>query len=356
MLNFAPQKFKYRETMKNLFKSAMMLTVCAFTMCLFLTSCNDDDENDSPADKTFNELIKEDCEFVKSNYGSAGYVAFLEVDAKLNNWFNETKAEDLKVSEMTSVFHVDKKVVLLIHDMKKGTKSVEEVEDVWIGSAEMNIEDFKVTLEEAVKIMKASEEYKDIHTRYLTVRNPIAKVQYDHPMYIFGVYAGVDVNDGEIISMDKLSFNEAMKEDFNLVREKYGNDVDFYEVHTTLNGYIDELPLEQIHVVCDTAIFEKSKEQTIFVARNLEKCTRHEIINRPGWIGSVNFNPYDVRVSFEEAVEIFAKSDVSYKHVSVMTFRQIMHPSIEHPMYIFDLVAGVDAVTGELIPLEEIIE
>lgn len=337
--------------MKNLFKSAMMLTVCAFTMCLFLTSCNDDDENDSPAGKTFNDLMKEDCDFVKSNYGSAEHIAFLEVDAMFEDWFDETKAEDVKVSEMTSIFQVDQKVVCLIHDLQKGTRSVEELEDLYIGCVEMSIEDFKVTFEDAVKIMKASEEYKDIHTRYLTVRNPLGKILYDHPMYIFGVYAGVDVNNGEVLSMNSLSFNDAMIEDFDWAKENYGDDVLFYEVHTTLNGYIDETPLNQIHVVCDTAIFEQPDEQTIFVARNLEKGLRHVSTNRPGWKGSVKFNPYDINITFKEAVKIFAESSLSKKHISVMTFRQILDSRIEHPMYIFGRVAGVDAVTGELIPL-----
>ncbi|MCQ2113677.1 MAG: hypothetical protein MJY52_01275 [Bacteroidaceae bacterium] len=336
--------------MNNLLKSAMMLTVCAFTMCLFLTSCNDDDDN-SPAGKTFNDLIKEDCDFVNSKYSSAESIRFLEVDAMLEDWFDETEADEMKVSEMTSIYQVDQKVVFLIHDLEKGTKSVEEVDDIFEGSDDMFIEDFKVTFEEAVKIMKASDEYSDIHTRYLTVRRPLYKDMYDHPLYIFGKYAGVDVNNGNIVAMTTPSFNDAMIDDFNWAREKYGKDVLFYEVHTTLSGYIDELPLNQIHVVCDTAIFEKPHEQKIYVARNFDKGIRHTFTAPPGWEGSEQFNPYDIRVYFKEAVRIFAESSVKNKHISVMTFRHILDPKYEHPMYIFGRVAGVDAVTGDVIPL-----
>ena len=163
----------------------------AFAIALTITSCKHD---------VYNETIKKDVAEMTAKYGED--LIFYESHAVLNKTIEEAKSyKGLDVAECENIFQVRDTCYTITHDFVKGTTEVTAVDDYWLGSCELNPDEFNLTITDALKVYFENDQYKTTGNK-ITLRAPVGPVQMN-PMYIIGqhnspMFVSVDAITGKV--------------------------------------------------------------------------------------------------------------------------------------------------------------
>lgn len=185
----------------------------AFVGMLFVTSCSTgDNPTPAPTQPTYLEVLFADNAAILKNYPAfEGY--FREAQYELNGIVAETLAEDLKpvsvnyVYAYTDIVEHNEPLLQVTRDFKNGLGLVyhySHAASPYEGSAPINPEDAKISLEEALQLVKKANVIPP-QTRFVTFRQYVYK-DLPNIYYIFGgkqdretdIY--VDAITGEVLS------------------------------------------------------------------------------------------------------------------------------------------------------------
>lgn len=167
------------------FMAVALLTVTAISSC----------KKTDPYNEALN---KEYAEFMAEHHNGV----FYESHIILNKNLEDVKSyKDLSVVGCENVFQDSTFCYIVTHDFVEGTTNTEVVRDFWLGSEDINPNELKLTLTDALKTYWKSD-FKKTTGNKVTLRSPVGPVRVN-PLYIIGqhnspLFVSVDAITGEV--------------------------------------------------------------------------------------------------------------------------------------------------------------